>query len=193
MRDVLQATRNHTGGDGFRVSIPSKDEMFTSQIVRGLELRLQRNVVQADLIVLMLPEFDVIFGVDWLSSTVAVIDFRPRKLMKKGYQLFLASIVSVSEPVGPRLEDVDVVREFLGVFRDYVSGIPPDREVDFSIELMPSTVPISKAPYRLAPAEMKELKDQIQDLLYKGFIRPSFSPWGASVLFIKKNNGSMRL
>ncbi|XP_073289577.1 uncharacterized protein [Primulina huaijiensis] len=84
----------------------------------------------------------------------------------------LASIVSVTEPVSQRLEDVDVVNEFSSVFHDDVSGIPPDREVDFSLELMPGTAPISKAPYRLAPAEMKELKDQIRDLLDKGFISP---------------------
>ncbi|XP_073046005.1 uncharacterized protein [Primulina eburnea] len=94
-----------------------------------------------------------------------------RKLIKRGCHAFLASIVSVSEPVSQRLEDVDVVSEFSRVFPDDVSGIPPDREVQFSIELMPRTMPISKAPYRLAPAEMKELKDQIQDLLDKGYYR----------------------
>ncbi|XP_073300506.1 uncharacterized protein [Primulina huaijiensis] len=75
--------------------------------------------------------------------------------MKRGCQTFFASIVSVSEPVSQRLKDVDVVSEFSSFFPDNVSGIPPDREEDFSIELMPGTVPISKAPYRLAPAEMK--------------------------------------
>ena len=71
--------------------------------------------------------------------------------------------------------------------------MPPEREVEFSIELMPGTVPISKAPYRLAPTEMAELKKQIQELLDKEFIRPSFSPCGAPVLFVKKKDGSMRL
>ncbi|XP_073035230.1 uncharacterized protein [Primulina eburnea] len=210
---------------GFRVSIPSGDQMFTSRIVRGLELRLQQKAVRADLIVLPLPEFDIILGMDWLSSHGAVIDFRQRsvsvrppsgkpfvfeaarhqqfphviscmcarKIIKRGCQAFLASIVSVSEPVSQRLEDVDVVSEFSSVLPDDVSGIPPDREVEFSIELMAGTMPIYKAPYRLAPAEMKELKDQIQDLLDKGFVRPSFSPWGAPVLFVKKKDGSMRL
>ncbi|XP_073290985.1 uncharacterized protein [Primulina huaijiensis] len=196
---------------GFRVSIPSGDQMFTSQIVNKLELRLQKIAVQADLIVLPLPEFDIILDMDWLSLNGVVIDFRQRsaarhqqmphiiscicarKLMKRGCQAFFASILSVSEPVSQRLEDVDVVRYFPSVFPDDVTGIPPDREVDFSIELMPVTVPISKAFYRLAPAEMKELKDQIHDLLDKGFICHSFSPWGAPVLFVKKKDGSMRL
>ncbi|XP_075475605.1 uncharacterized protein LOC142507009 [Primulina tabacum] len=107
-----------------------------------------------------------------------------RKLIKRGCHTFLASIVSVTEPVSQKLEDIDVVREFSGVFPDNVADIPPDRDVDFSIELMSGTVPISKAPYRLAHAEMKELKDQIQDLLDKGFICPSFSPWGAHQFFL---------
>ncbi|XP_075492406.1 uncharacterized protein LOC142530456 [Primulina tabacum] len=107
-----------------------------------------------------------------------------RKLMKRGCQAFLASILSLSEQVGQRLEDVEIVRDFPNVFLEDVSSIPPDKEVDFSIELMPGTLPISKAPYRLVPAERKELKDQIQDLLEKGLIRVIFSPWGALVLFV---------
>ncbi|XP_073041838.1 uncharacterized protein [Primulina eburnea] len=208
---------------GLRVSILSEDQMFTSQIVKRLELRLQKYLVHADLIVLSLQEFDIILGMDWLSSHGGVNDFRQRlvyviqpngkpfvfeatrhqqfshvisclcarKLIKRGFHSFLASIVSVTEPVSQRLEDVDVVSEFSSVFPEDVSGIPPDREVDFSIELMLGTVPISKAPYRLAPAEMKELKGQIQDLLDKRFIRPSFSPWDAPVLFVKKKEGNM--
>ena len=69
----------------------------------------------------------------------------------------------------------------------------PDRDVKFVIDLLPGTTPISKAPYRIAPAEMKELKAQLQDLLDKGFIRLSVSPWRAPVLFVKKKDGSMRL
>ncbi|XP_075480347.1 uncharacterized protein LOC142521049 [Primulina tabacum] len=161
---------------GFRVSISSRDQMFTSQIVKRLELRLQKYTVQDDLVVLPLPEFNIILGMDLLFLNGAIIDFGQRKLMKSGCRAFLASIVSVSEPVSQRLEGVDVVREFSSVFPDDASGIPLDREVDFSIELMPGTVPFSKASYCLAPAEMKKLKDLIQDLLDKGFIRPNVSP-----------------
>ena len=71
--------------------------------------------------------------------------------------------------------------------------MPPVREVQFSINLKPGTEPIAKAPYRMAPAEMSELKTQLQELLDKGFIRPSTSPWGAPVLFVKKKDGSLRL
>ena len=71
--------------------------------------------------------------------------------------------------------------------------MPPVREVKFGIDLIPGTAPISIAPYRMAPAELKELKSQLQELTDKGFVRPSFSPWGAPVLFVKKKDGSMRL
>ncbi|KAL8104338.1 hypothetical protein AgCh_028521 [Apium graveolens] len=76
---------------------------------------------------------------------------------------------------------------------DVVAGLPPDREIEFSIDLIPGAEPVSKAPYRMAPMEMKELAKQLQELLDKGVIRPSVSPWGAPVLFVKKKDGSMRL
>ncbi|GKF09999.1 hypothetical protein Tco_0044223 [Tanacetum coccineum] len=72
-------------------------------------------------------------------------------------------------------------------------GLPPAREIEFGIELIPGAEPISKAPYRMAPVELKELKEQLQEMLENGFIRPSVSPWGAPVLFVKKKDGSMRL
>ena len=92
-----------------------------------------------------------------------------------------------------KLDDIPVVREFPDVFPEDLPGIPIDREIEFSIDLHPGTSPISKAPYRMAPIELKELKEQLQELLDKGFIRPSASPWGAPVLFVKKKDGTMRL
>ena len=85
------------------------------------------------------------------------------------------------------------MREFPDVFPEDLSGLPPNREIEFSIDLLPGSNPISKAPYRMAPAELRELKTQLQELLDKGFIRPSVSPWGALVLFVKKMDGSMQL
>ena len=92
-----------------------------------------------------------------------------------------------------KLEDIFVVREFLDVFLEDLSGLPPDREIEFSIDLLPGSSPISKAPYRMALVELRELKAQLQELLDKGFIRPSVSPCGAPVLFVKKMDGSMQL
>ena len=92
-----------------------------------------------------------------------------------------------------KLDDIPVVREFSDVFPKDLLGIPIDREIEFSIDLLPGTSPISKAPYRMALTELKELKEQLQELLEKGFIRPSAAPWGAPVLFMKKKDGTMRL
>ena len=105
---------------------------------------------------------------------------------------YLAFIRDTSvEP--PPMDSVPVVQEFLDVFPSDLPGVPPDRDIDFAIDLEPGTKPISIPPYRMAPAELKELKDQLQDLLSKGFIRPSVSPWGAPVLFVKKKDGTMRM
>ncbi|GKD64153.1 putative reverse transcriptase domain-containing protein, partial [Tanacetum coccineum] len=101
---------------------------------------------------------------------------------------FLASIKDTSLD-GPRLESHPVVRNF----PDELPGLPPEREVEFTIELIPGAQTISKALYRMAPVELKELKDQLQELLEHGFIRPSVSPWRAPILFVKKKDGSMRL
>ena len=85
-----------------------------------------------------------------------------------------------------RLEDVPVVRDFLDVFPNDLPGLPPEREIDFPIDLVPGTTPISLPPYRMASAKLKELKTRLQELVDKGFIRPSISPWGALVLFVNK-------
>ena len=86
-----------------------------------------------------------------------------------------------------------MVQEFLDVFPSDLPGVPPDRDTDFAIDLEPGTKPISIPPYRMAPTELKELKDQLQDLLSKGLIRPTISPWGAPILFVKKKDGTMRM
>ena len=91
------------------------------------------------------------------------------------------------------MDEIPVVREFPDVFLDDIAGLPPEREVEFTIDLIPGTEPISIPPYRMAPAELRELKAQLEELLSKGFIRPSISPWGAPVLFVKKKDGSLRM
>ena len=114
------------------------------------------------------------------------------KMLRKGYQCYLALVVDRRQE-GTRLEDIPIVKEFLDVFLDDFSGLPPDRAIDFVIELIPGTKPISIPPYKMAPTEFKELKAQLEELLSKGFIRPSSSLWGAPVLFVKKKDGSLRL
>jgi hypothetical protein len=90
-------------------------------------------------------------------------------------------------------EEVSVVQEYLDVFPEELSELPPDREIEFIIELLPGTTPISKRPYRMPINELEELKKQIAKLETKGFIRLSSSPWGAPVLFVKKKDGSLRI
>ena len=105
---------------------------------------------------------------------------------------YLAHIRDV-EIETPSIEFIPVVSEFRKVFPNDLHGMPPDRDIDFCIDLEPGTRPISILPYRMAPAELRELKAQIQELLNKGFIHPSASPWGAPFSFVKKNDGSMRM
>ncbi|KAL0551944.1 hypothetical protein IC582_011037 [Cucumis melo] len=114
------------------------------------------------------------------------------KLLNQGTWGVLASVVDTRESK-VSLSSEPVVRKYPDVFSDELSGLPPPREIDFAIELEPGTAPISRAPYRMAPVELKKLKVQLQELLDKGFIRPSVSPWGAPVLFVKKKDGSMHL
>ena len=114
------------------------------------------------------------------------------KMLRKRCQGCLAFIVDRRQE-GTRLEDIPIVKEFPDVFPDDISGLPPDREMEFTIFLIPGTEPISIPPYKMAPAELRELKAQLEEFLSKGFIRPSISPWGALVLFMKKKDGSLRL
>jgi hypothetical protein len=113
------------------------------------------------------------------------------KSVRKGAQAYLAYVQAKPE-VRVKLEDIPVVRNYPDVFSE-ITGLPPDQEVEFSIDLIPGTQPIHKAPYRMAPTELRELKEQLQELLDRGFILPSVSPWGAPVLFVKKKDGSIRM
>ena len=91
------------------------------------------------------------------------------------------------------LEEVPVVNEYPDVFSEELPGMPPDRDIEFVIDLVPGTSPIAKRPYRMVASELAELKKQLEELQRIGFIRPSSSHWGAPVLFVKKKDGSMRL
>ncbi|KAL5570732.1 hypothetical protein UlMin_020329 [Ulmus minor] len=117
---------------------------------------------------------------------------KARRMLNKGCVGYLASLIELPEN-GLPANQVPVVQEFVDVFPEDLPGLPPDREIKFSIDLVPGTAPISKAPYRMAPSELKELKVQLQELMDKGFIQPSFSPWGSPVLFVKKKDGTLRL
>jgi hypothetical protein len=105
----------------------------------------------------------------------------------------VANRVKVNQLDASQGPEVPVVREFPDVFPEEMSGMPPDRDIEFVIELMSSTAPIYKSPYRMATPELAELKEHIKELLEKGFIHPSSSLWGAPVIFVLKKDGTQRL
>ncbi|GKA01410.1 putative reverse transcriptase domain-containing protein [Tanacetum coccineum] len=165
--------------------------------------------------------FDVIIGMDWLSkyhvmivcddsrliiisctnsrseSRLIIISCtKTQRYMQKGCHVFLAHFTkkkTEKKSKGKRLEDVPTVRDFLEIFPEDLLGLPPTRQVELHIDLVPDAAPIALAPYRLAYSEIKELSDQLQEISDKGFIRRISSPWGAQVLFVKKKNGSFRI
>ncbi|GKA63310.1 putative reverse transcriptase domain-containing protein [Tanacetum coccineum] len=119
-----------------------------------------------------------------------------QKYMQKGFPIFLAHVTAKEvedKSEKKRLKGVPIVRDFPEVFPEDLSGLPPTRQVEFQIDLVPGAAPVARAPYRLAPSKMKELSEQLKELSDKGFIRPSSSPWGAPVLFVKKKDGSFRM
>ncbi|GKE49952.1 putative nucleotidyltransferase, ribonuclease H, partial [Tanacetum coccineum] len=117
---------------------------------------------------------------DWLSQNKAVIVCHEK-------------VVKIPLEDEPKLSDISVVRYFVDVFLEDLSGLPPQRQVEFRIDLVPGATLVAKSPYRIAPSKMQELSGQLQELQDKGFIQPSHSPWGAPVLFVKKKDGSFRM
>ena len=204
------------------IEIANQEVIPVNQVCPSCTIEIQGRLFEADLIPFRLGEFDVILGMDWLARYEAQINCKTKRvslkandnkritlrgqkqnrklltmaqvtrMLRQGCQAYLAHVVDTEKPT-PKLEEIPVVNEFVDVFPEELPGLPPDREVEFTIELAPGTAPVSKAPYRMAPVEMKELAIQLQDLLDKGVIRPSVSPWGAPVLFVKKKDGTMRL
>ena len=115
-----------------------------------------------------------------------------RKLVRKGCEAYLAYVIDTVK-ARPSVSDIPIISDFLDVFSEEFPGFPPYREIEFAIDVVPTATPTSITPYRMALFELKELKLQLQELLEKGFIRPSVSPWGALVLFVKKKDGKLRL
>ncbi|RVW84176.1 Retrovirus-related Pol polyprotein from transposon 17.6, partial [Vitis vinifera] len=169
---------------------PGSTHSFVSVSFAGL-LGLPVASMDFDLIVAT-PVGDSVVASRMLRNCIVMIGYRemPVDLVLLDLQDF---DVILGMDCDLKLEDIPIVREYPDVFPEDLPGLPPEREVEFTIDLVPGTGPMSKAPYRMAPVELKELKVQLQELLDKGFIRPSVSPWGAPVLFVKKKDGSMRL
>ncbi|GJZ34808.1 putative reverse transcriptase domain-containing protein [Tanacetum coccineum] len=172
-------------------------------IIRGCTLNFLDHPFNIDLMPVELGGFDVIIGMDWLRRCHAVI-VCDEKLVQVPYGFktaqefftwqkdargFLTQISSKKEEgksEGKQIKDVPIVQDFPEVFPKDLPGLPPARPVEFQIDLILRAAPVARALYRLAPSEMKELSEQLPELSDKGFIRPSSSPWGAPVLFVKK-------
>eukprot|EP00253_Pinus_taeda_P009062 PITA_09062 len=116
------------------------------------------------------------------------------KCVRKGYQIYAVQVgYADSKNKSALLNNIPVIQEFTNVFPEEIPGLPPKRNIDFTIELVPGATPVSRAPYRMSVPELTELKMQLQELLDKNYIRPSASPWGAPVLFVKKKDGTFRM
>ncbi|GJY26366.1 putative reverse transcriptase domain-containing protein [Tanacetum coccineum] len=176
----------------------------TNIVLRGCTLGLLGHPFDIDLMPVELGSFDVIIGMDWLAKYHALIvcdekvvriPYGNEVLIIRGdnYDSEITSKKVENKSEEKRLEDVSIVREFPKVFPEDLPRLPPTRQVEFHIDLVPGAAPVARAPYRLAPAEMQELSTQLQELSDRGFIRPSSSPWGASVLFVKKKDGSFQM
>jgi hypothetical protein len=160
------------------------------------------KIFKTTLLILGLEGMDIILGADWMTHHQVVMDVAARALevrspTSKDLVLYLPSQDSTRSCAFAMMESpvkkIPVVYKYADVFPDELPGMPLDRDIEFVIELQPGTTPISKRPYRMPPAELAELKKQLQELLDKGFIFPSTSPWGCPALFVKKKDESLRL
>ncbi|GJV48715.1 putative reverse transcriptase domain-containing protein [Tanacetum coccineum] len=165
----------------------------TNTVIQGCTLTLLNQPFEIDPMPIKLVSFDVVIDMDWLSKYHAriICDEKVVHILIKGETLIIRVMEKKTDE--KRLEDIPVVREFPEVFLEDLPGLPPVRHVEFQIDLIPGTTPVARAPYRLAPSEMQELSNQLQELSDRGFIRPSTSPWGALVLFVKKKDESFRM
>ncbi|XP_017423605.1 uncharacterized protein LOC108332814 [Vigna angularis] len=176
------------------VATPTSGLVKTSTLCARCFVVVEGRPFKVNLICLPLQGLDVILGMDWLFANRILIDCGEKKLVfleEEG--VVLLSSGQLKQDLSGHGLDHSMVSEFLDVFPEEVSGLPPQREVEFSIDLVPGVGPVSISPYRMAQAELAELKKQVEDLLEKQFIRPSVSPWGAPVLLVKKKDGSSRL
>ncbi|GKE49347.1 putative reverse transcriptase domain-containing protein [Tanacetum coccineum] len=191
---------------GFRyeIEIASGQIVEIDKVIKGCKLEIEGHVFDIDLIPFGHGSFDVIIGMDWLSNHKAEIICHEKVVripLLDGKVLRVlgerpkekARLLMSAKASDKNQEEIIVVRDFPKVFPDDLSGFPSFWEIEFRNELIPGAVPVARSPYRLAPSKFKELSGQLKELQDKGFIRPSSSPWGAPILFVKKKDGSFRM
>ncbi|GJZ43238.1 putative reverse transcriptase domain-containing protein [Tanacetum coccineum] len=177
----------------YNIEMADGNLVNTNTVVQGATLTLLNQPFKINLMPIKPDSFDVVIGMDWLSKYHAriIYDKKVIHIPIKGETLIIRVMEKKLDE--KRLEDIPVVREFPEVFLEDQLGLPPVRQVEFQIDLIPRATPVTQTPYRLALSEMQELSNQLQELSDRGFIRPSTSPWGAPVLFVKKKDGSFRM
>ncbi|GJW88995.1 putative reverse transcriptase domain-containing protein [Tanacetum coccineum] len=210
-------------GASYEVELADGRVVSTNTVLKGCTLNLVNHIFEIDLMLIELGTFDIIIGMDWLvkhdamiicgekvvriphGNKMLIVDsdkgvsrlkviscIKAHKYIECGCHLFLAHVTE-KKSKEKRLKDVPVIHNFPEVFPKDLPRLPPPRQVEFRIDLVPGAAPVARTPYRLAPSEMKELSVQLQELLEKGFIHLSSSPWGAPMLFVKKKDGSFRM
>ncbi|GJS35297.1 putative reverse transcriptase domain-containing protein [Tanacetum coccineum] len=191
---------------GFRyeIKIASGQLVEIDKVIKGCKIEIEGYVFDIDFILFGHGSFDMIIGMDWLSNhkakinchekvvRIPLLDGKVLKVLGEIPEEKVRLLMSVKAS-DKKQEKIVVVRDFPKVFPDDLSGLPPLQEIEFRIGLIPGVVPIAKSPHRLAPSELEELSGKLKELQDKGFIRPSSSPWGAPVLFVKKKDGSFRM
>ncbi|XP_070004284.1 uncharacterized protein [Nicotiana sylvestris] len=203
------------------VSIPVGNSIVVDWIYRSCIVNFCDHETREDLLLLDMTDFKIILGMDWLYPYHAILDChaktitlampelprlewkgssasasswvlsfpKARYMVEKGYLAYVRDTTTETLAI----VSVPIVREFFDMFSSNLLGIPPDRDMDFCSDLAPGTQPNSTTPYHMAPKKLKKLKEQLEELLAKGFVRLSVLPWGAPVLFVKKKDGIMRM
>jgi hypothetical protein len=186
--------------EGFIIHSPG-GQIFTKEVAFHVPVTLVERDFPTNMIVLKGQDIDVILGMNWLAQHKAILNTDLTTIrLSYGQEEFLLSIPvattakpfrRVYEAIIPEIQDIPVVCEFLDVFLEDLPGLPPERDVEFVVELKPGTAPISRRSYRMPPNELAELKTQLQHLLEKGIIRPSSSPWGCPAIYVKKKDQTL--
>nr|AAX96626.1 retrotransposon protein, putative, Ty3-gypsy sub-class [Oryza sativa Japonica Group]ABA92968.1 retrotransposon protein, putative, Ty3-gypsy subclass [Oryza sativa Japonica Group] len=177
----------------------SGNQVSSTQYCPSITIEIEEIPFPSTLILLESKDLDVILGMDWLIRHRGVIDGANRKVTLTSSNGQTVSFFVFS----PRshgltlnqvaLQEIPIVQDYPDVFPEDLPGMPPKRDIEFQIDLVPGTNPIHKRPYRMAANELAEVKRQVDDLLQKGYIRPSTSPWGAPVIFVEKKDHTQRM
>ncbi|GKD08392.1 putative reverse transcriptase domain-containing protein, partial [Tanacetum coccineum] len=167
----------------YEIELANRRVFSTNTVLKGCTLNSVNHIFEINLMPIELGTFDVIIGMDWPINHDAVIVYGEKVIhIPYGNKMLIVK----SDKGVSRLKDVPVIRDFPKVFPEELPGLPPPRQVEFRIDLVPGVAPVARAPYRLAPSEMRELSVQLQELLEKGFIHPSSSPWDITNYALKK-------